>query len=37
MVSCEPAEMDELSMELTGAVQAGVDQALTEIRRLTRG
>ena len=36
MVSCEPAEMDELSMELTGAVQAGVDQALTEIRRLTR-
>ncbi len=36
MVSCEPAEMDELSMELTGAVEAGVVQALSEIRRLTR-
>jgi hydrogenase maturation protease len=37
LVSCEPAEMDELKMELTGAVQAGVDHALTEIRRLTGG
>lgn len=36
MVSCEPEEMDELSTELSGAVQAGVDHALVEIRRLTR-
>ena len=36
MVSCEPAEVDELSTELTVAVQAGVDHALVEIRRLTR-
>lgn len=35
LVSCEPAEMDELKMKLTGAVQAGVDHALTEIRWLT--
>lgn len=37
MVSCEPAEMDELKMELTGAVREGVDHALFEIRRITGG
>lgn len=36
MVSCEPEEMDELSTELSPAVQTGVDHALVEIRRLTR-
>lgn len=37
MVSCEPEEMDELSTELSPVVQTGVDHALVEIRRLTRG
>jgi hydrogenase maturation protease len=36
MVTCEPEETDDLSTELSGAVQAGVDQALAEIRKLTR-
>ena len=37
MVSCEPEEMDELSTDLSSAVSAGVDLALMEIRRITRG
>jgi hydrogenase maturation protease len=37
MVSCEPEEMDELSTELSSSVSAGVDRALMEIRRITRG
>lgn len=37
MVVCEPQEVDDLSLELTPAVQQGVAQAVEEIRRLTRG
>lgn len=37
MVSCEPEEMDELSTELSASVSGGVDRAVIEIRRLTRG
>jgi len=36
MLGCEPAQVDELSTELSFEVQEGVEQALREIRRLTR-
>jgi hydrogenase maturation protease len=34
IVGCEPAEVDELTTDLTPAVRAGVDTALGHIRRL---
>jgi hydrogenase maturation protease len=36
IVGCEPADVDELTMELTPAVQAGVETALAHVRRLVR-
>ena len=37
MVGCEPAEVDEIEMTLSPPVQAAVDYALREIRRLVAG
>ena len=34
IVGCEPAEVDELTTELTPAVRAGVETALAHVRRL---
>jgi len=37
IVGCEPAEVDELTMELTPRVQAAVDSALDHVQRLLGG
>ena len=37
MVGCEPHEVDELAMQLSPAVSAAVDYAVTEVRRLLAG
>jgi len=34
IVGCEPAEVDELTLELSPAVRAAVDTALTHVRRI---
>lgn len=37
MVGCEPMVVDELRMELSGAVEASMNSALTAVRRLLNG
>jgi hydrogenase maturation protease len=37
LVGCEPADVDELSMELSAPVRAAVDQAIVHIHRLLAG
>ena len=37
MVGCEPHQVDELELQLSPAVSAAVDYAVTEVRRLLAG
>ena len=37
MVGCEPTVVDELRMELSGAVEASMNAAVTAVRRLLEG
>ena len=37
MVGCEPMVVDDLQMELSGAVEASLDSAVTAVRRLLEG
>lgn len=37
MVGCEPVVVDDLQMELSGAVEAAIEPAVTAVRRLLEG